>query len=306
MVSFNMHGIIAAAFTPFHQDGRVNLEPIPAYAKYLVNNGIKNILVGGTTGEFVSLNVEEKKTVLDVWMKEAKALQFKVMVHVGGAPLPYVLEMAKYAEQVKVDAILTLPELYFKPKNAEELVDYLHVVANAAPSTPLVYYNNPGMSGVVVDYPAFYKLAVAKIPTFMGIKADLPTANQLADLLSDGRKIYITNHVLAPSVLMGHDSSIATVSAMFPRLVVDVVEASLAGDLEKARTLQSKLNVLVNTIATEGKFPPNCFVPSMKAAMEYVTGIKVGPPRLPQRPIDDECKNRIQQKMKLLGYGPQN
>lgn len=29
----------------------------------------------------------------------------------------------------------------------------------------------------------------------MGMKADLPTANQLADQLSDGRKIYITNHV---------------------------------------------------------------------------------------------------------------
>ncbi|XP_072929491.1 N-acetylneuraminate lyase-like [Epargyreus clarus] len=298
MVSFNMHGIVAPVFTPFHEDGTINVEPIPEYAKFLVNNGIKNILVGGTTGEFVSLNVEEKKTVVDAWMKEAKVLDIKVMVHVGGAPLPYVIEMAKYAEKVKVDAIMTLPELYFKPRTPEQLVSYLEVVAKAAPSLPLLYYNFPMMSGVDVNNAAFFKLAISRIPTFVGMKADLQVANQVADQLTNGRTVFIANHILAPSVLMGYESSIATVSTIFPKLVIDVVETTKTGDVAKTRSLQTKLNELVTTVASEGEF-----VPAMKVAMECVTGIKVGPPRMPQAPLDNQRKSRIQEKMREMGMG---
>ena len=34
-------GLIDAPFTPFHENGEVNYEPIEAYAKLLVKNGLK-------------------------------------------------------------------------------------------------------------------------------------------------------------------------------------------------------------------------------------------------------------------------
>lgn len=53
---------------------------------------------------------------------------------------------------------------------------------------------------------------------------------------------------------MGHDSSIATVSNMFPELVQGIVEAVQKADLVKASILQKKLNRLVDTIASQGTF----------------------------------------------------
>ena len=34
-------GLIDAPFTPFYENGEVNLEPIEAYAKMLVKNGLQ-------------------------------------------------------------------------------------------------------------------------------------------------------------------------------------------------------------------------------------------------------------------------
>lgn len=49
---------------------------------------------------------------------------------------------------MKADAIMTLPELYYKPRSVEQLVAYLEVISSAAPALPLVYYHFPMMSGV--------------------------------------------------------------------------------------------------------------------------------------------------------------
>lgn len=43
---------------------------------------------------------------------------------------------------------MTLPELYYKPKVVDHLVDYLEAVSKAAPTRPLIYYHFPKMSGV--------------------------------------------------------------------------------------------------------------------------------------------------------------
>ena len=36
-----IQGLIDAPFTPFHPNGEINLEPIPAYARMLAKNGLR-------------------------------------------------------------------------------------------------------------------------------------------------------------------------------------------------------------------------------------------------------------------------
>lgn len=58
------------------------------------------------------------------------------------------MSQAIHAESIKVDSVLCLPELYFKPKTEEELVKYLKDIAQFCPTTPVLYYHIPWMSGV--------------------------------------------------------------------------------------------------------------------------------------------------------------
>lgn len=55
---------------------------------------------------------------------------------------------AEHAEKLKADGMMTLPELYYKPRTAEQLVGYLQSVSEAAPNLPLIYYHFPMMTGV--------------------------------------------------------------------------------------------------------------------------------------------------------------
>ncbi|CAH0594378.1 unnamed protein product [Chrysodeixis includens] len=293
---FDVEGILAPVFTPFLQTGCVDFSIIPIYMAHLNKNRINGILVGGTTGEGMLLNVEERKTLLEAWVSAAKPFAAKVIAQVGGAPLPDVLELAKHAEKLGVDGIMTLPELYYKPKDEHQLVDYLEAVSKVAPTLPLIYYHFPMMTGVNVNMPQLFSIASSKLTNFKGAKADLAVAEQVADQLLDGRKVFIANHHIVPSALMGHHSSIATVSNIFPDLILDATDAVKRGDLDEARVIQKRLNKLVEGIASHGDF-----VPSMKAAMELVTGIRVGPTRPPLAPLSDEQRSSLRNTLISLG-----
>ncbi|KAJ0173517.1 hypothetical protein K1T71_010666 [Dendrolimus kikuchii] len=292
---FNIQGVLAPVFAPVDEKGNINFDIIPRYAQFLNNSGINGILVGGTTGEAVTMTVKERNDLLEAWVKTARPLDMKVIAQIGGVPLPDIVEMAKFAQEVHADAIMTLPELYYKPRTVEHLVSYLAVVAKAAPSLPLIYYHFPMMSGVDVNMSEFLTLASSRIPTFKGMKADLGVAVQVADQLAADQRIFIANHQIAPAVLMGHESSIATVTNIFPELVQSIVEAVKSGDVFQAKIQQEHLNRLVNIITSHGDF-----VPSMKEAMELVTGIAMGPPRLPLLPLGESSKKSVADNLKAL------
>ncbi|XP_028031357.1 N-acetylneuraminate lyase-like [Bombyx mandarina] len=291
----NIEGILAPVFTPMYEDGEVNYSVIADYLSFLKRKNINGILVGGTTGEAASLSLQERKDVLNAWLQSARRHKIKVIAQIGGMPLPDVIEMAQFAEDVEVDAIMTLPELYYKPRNVEQLVSYLETVSKAAPTLPLIYYHFPMMSGVDLNMKRFFALASSRIPNFMGMKADLNVAVKVADLLAPDQKIFMANHHLAEAALMGHESSIATVTNMFPELVQTIVNAVSTGDVNTARKLQETLNRAVDNITEQGEF-----LPCMKSAMPMITGIQVGPPRRPLFAVDETTKKNIEDRLKAI------
>lgn len=75
-------GLIDAPFTPFYENGEVNLEPIEAYAKMLVKNGLQGVFINGSSGEGYMLTEEERMRLAERWVSVAPE-GFKVIVHVG-------------------------------------------------------------------------------------------------------------------------------------------------------------------------------------------------------------------------------
>ncbi|PZC77822.1 hypothetical protein B5X24_HaOG202933 [Helicoverpa armigera] len=249
----------------------------------------------------MSLSVQERKSLLEAWIAAARPFGAKVIAQVGGAPLPDVLELATHAEKLKADGIMTLPELYYKPRTVDQIVCYLQQVSEAAPTLPIIYYHFPMMTGVDVSMNKLFQEASTRIPNFKGVKADLGVAMEVAYLLREDQKIFIANHHIAPSVLMGHDTSIATVTNLFPDLVHNITSAVKNDDVIKARTLQKRLNELVNGLAAEGDF-----VPAMKTAMELVTGIRMGQTRPPLVSFNYEQRSRLKDTLIRLDVKLQN
>lgn len=104
--------------------------------------------MNGTSGEGMCLSVEERKRTAEVWKTVCQKYHLSLMLQIGGAPLIDVIELASHAEQIKVDSILCLPELYFKPKTEYDLLKYFQTIAEYCPNTPLLYYHIPALTGV--------------------------------------------------------------------------------------------------------------------------------------------------------------
>ena len=100
-----LEGMVAATFTPLDENGDVNLSVIDKYA-------IKGIFVCGTTGEFSSLTIDERKLILEKWLVSARK-RFKVIAHVGSNCQRSAMELARHAAQVGADAIASIAPSFF-------------------------------------------------------------------------------------------------------------------------------------------------------------------------------------------------
>ncbi|KAK2585343.1 hypothetical protein KPH14_010023 [Odynerus spinipes] len=300
-LSFTYRGLIAPVFTPFNNNGTLNLDLIPSYAEYLARNGVNGVLVNGTTGEGTSMNVLERKAIAEAWSEAVKSTKQHLMIQVGGAPLPDVIELAKHAESIKVNSLLCLPELYFKPNTPQELKEYLKRVGKAAPNTPLLYYHIPMFTNVNIHMGQFLDSIGNEIPSFVGIKF---TSNDLVEgsqaLRADNRKYVIflgSDQIISAACSLGMDSFIATSVNMFPQFAKDILTASDSGKMLAAREKQEKLTEAVIAISKYGNW-----VQTMKHAMRLVTGINMGPPRSPLKHLSDEFSTSMEEDLKKLKY----
>lgn len=172
MDNFAVRGLCAAPFTPFTQNGAVNHSAIPHHAAELLAQGVEYAFVCGTTGEGVTMSVQERQAVLESWISAAAGTALKVIAHVGAESIADVQALSKHAEQVGAVAVAAHSPTFNKPPDVDSLAEFLHIISVAAPTTPLYYYHISVKTGVNI---ACDKLLAAihgsgRAPTFRGIK----------------------------------------------------------------------------------------------------------------------------------------
>ncbi|KAF1385825.1 hypothetical protein PFLUV_G00111780 [Perca fluviatilis] len=274
-------GLIAATFTPFTREGEINLLEIGPYIDYLTEKqGVRNIFVNGTTGESMSLSVAERKILAEEWCQKAKGKMDQVIVHVGCMCLKDAQELTRHAAQIRADAIAVIAPSFFKPSNADVLKSFLQEVASVAPTLPFYYYHLPALTGVNVPARDVLDGIEKLIPSFRGVKFSG------SDLMDFGRCVsYCQPHW---SVLYGVDEQLLAALAMGSHGAVGstynyagchfnkLISAFENGDLVQARTIQFKVQELLSHAMKLG-----FDLGVNKQLMNEVSGLCLGPPRLP-------------------------
>ena len=77
-------------------DQSVNYEAISEYGKVLLKQGVKNVYINGTTGEGMSLSVEERQKCAEKWMKTGMDV---VMTHVGANSIADVKALGNHRDE---------------------------------------------------------------------------------------------------------------------------------------------------------------------------------------------------------------
>lgn len=134
-------GLIDAPFTPFYENGEVNLEPIEAYARMLVKNGLKGVFINGSSGEGYMLTEEERMRLAEEWVRVAPA-GFKVIVHVGSCCVKESRRLAEHAQKIGAWGIGAMAPPFPKVGRIEELVNIakrLPPEPRSCPSTIIIF-----------------------------------------------------------------------------------------------------------------------------------------------------------------------
>ncbi|XP_042321178.1 N-acetylneuraminate lyase isoform X3 [Sceloporus undulatus] len=166
-----LQGLVAATITPMTQDGEINFSVIGQYVDYLINEqGVKNVFVNGTTGEGLSLSIQERKQLAEEWVAQGKDKLDHVIVHVGALSLPESKGLARHAADIGVDGIAVIAPSFFKSVNKDGLVAFLREVASQAPGIPFYYYHIPRLTDIKICVNELLDGMIEHIPSFKGVK----------------------------------------------------------------------------------------------------------------------------------------
>lgn len=246
-------GLMAPTFTPFDDKLNINYDLIEPYAKLLKSKGISAILINGTSGEGMLLTVEERKKVTLKWFEVCKKFDILLMTQISGCPFADAVELAKQAASLKVDGVLCLPELYFKPKTIERLVDYMRDISVHCPDVPLYYYHIPMFTQLDLPMASFMELASKKIPSFAGIKFTSGDLEKGIPCLKHGQVFLGSDTILTGALALGFDNAIMTSLNINPEISLKIISLMGQGKVTEAREQQAILNRFVESTLKNGK-----------------------------------------------------
>ena len=138
-------GVIPAFYACYDAEGNVSPERVRALTEYHIRKGVKGVYVNGSSGECIYQSLEDRKITLENVMAAAKG-RLTVIAHVGCNNTKDSVELAKHAESLGVDAIASIPPIYFHlPEYA--IAAYWNAMSQAAPNTDFIIYNIPQLAG---------------------------------------------------------------------------------------------------------------------------------------------------------------
>lgn len=291
-------GVIPAFYACYDEAGNVSAGKVREFTKYLIGKGIAGLYVGGSSGECIYQTVAERKLTLENVMVEARG-KVTVIAHVACNNTAESCELAAHAESLGVDAIASIPPIYFHlPEHA--IAKYWNDISAAAPNTDFIIYNIPQLAGVSLTLPLLREMK--KNPRVIGVKnSSMPV--QDIQMFADEDVIVFNgpDEQFVSGLAAGAAGGIGGTYASMPELFLKVRECFLQGEMEKAREIQNEIcRIIYKMCSAHG----NLYA-TMKEIIRLQGGPDVGSVRAPlagliesDYRIAKECAEQIAQSIK--------
>lgn len=291
-------GLLAAPFTPFYEDGSLNLDLIPALVDKLVADGLSGAFICGSNGEGPNLTTQERMTVAETFV-QAAAGRLPIWVHVGHSSIRESQVLLQHAHAIGADAASSVAAFYFKPSSVQNLVNCMAEIASAAPDMPFYYYHIPMLTGIGMDMVEFLHLSEIQIPNLRGIKYTANTLWEFQTCLryNNGRYdvLYGFDEMLLPALSLGAQAAIGSTYNFAAPLYLEMQRYYQTGNQEQAQTCMAHLIDMVRVMT---KFPA---IPAQKAIM-HMLGYDVGPCRLPLISLSQRQYDQLHTELEIIGF----
>ena len=234
-------GVIPAFYACYDDDGKVSPERVRALTEYHIKKGVKGIYVCGSSGECIYQTVEDRKITLENIMTVAKG-KLTVIAHVACNNTEESVELAKHAESLGVDAIASIPPIYFRLPEYS-IAAYWNAMSAAAPNTDFVIYNIPQLAGVALTMSLFKEML--KNPNVIGVKnSSMPVQDiqmfkaEAATVRDDFIVFNGPDEQFISGLTIGADGGIGGTYGVMPELFLKMEELMHNNQIAQAREIQ--------------------------------------------------------------------
>ena len=288
----NVEGLITALITPFDNTQSVKEDALRRLVRFQLQERVNGFFPCGTTGQGPLMTLDERKRVAEIVVEETKHT-VPVIVQIGTADTKTTVLLARHAESIGAEAIACVAPYYYQSDD-EALVRHYETVAKSV-SLPVFVYNIPRHTGVNIKPELLLKLA--KTNTIIGVKDSTRDFLQLIETIETLPKEFIvingSEGYLLPALIMGAKGAVSALASALPELFTGLYEAFKKGDLEKAKSLQVKLN----KVKRISERPP--LAPIFEILRER--GIDCGNPRAPLRTMTAEERSKLVNGLRSFG-----
>ena len=229
-------GIFPAFYACYDKEGKISPEAVRELTRWFVEKGVKGLYVGGSSGECIYQSKEERKVVLENVMAEAKG-KLTIIAHVACNNTADSQELAAHAESLGVDAIASIPPIYFHlPPYA--IAKYWNDISDAAPNTDFIIYNIPQLAGVALNVPLLKEML--KNPRCIGVKNSSMPTQDIQMWRDEGAIVFNgPDEQLISGLVMGATGGIGGTYGAMPELYIKLYECVKSGDLATALEIQN-------------------------------------------------------------------
>jgi len=286
-------GSITALLTPF-ANGAVDEKAFSAFVDWQIAEGTHGLVPVGTTGESPTVSHEEHRRVVEICV-EVTARRVPVIAGAGSNSTTEAVELAKFAEKVGADAVLSVVPYYNRP-NQEGLFQHFSAVASAV-GIPVILYSVPGRTVVdlTVDTIARLKEAHSNVVGVKDATADMGRASLTRAKLGADFVLLSGEDMTALGFnAHGGQGCISVTSNIAPRLCAQMQNACQQGNYADALAVQDKLAPLHK----------NLFIEPNPTGVKYAAarlGLCRNELRLPLVPVSKPTQEAIDMAMTHAG-----
>jgi 4-hydroxy-tetrahydrodipicolinate synthase len=275
--------LLTAMITPFNADGSVSYEAAQQLASQLCEDGSDGVVIAGTTGESPTLTDDEK---IELVRRVREAIPGRnVVAGTGTYDTHHSVALSERAMAAGADALLCVVPYYNKPPQ-EGMYQHFREIAKVG---PVIMYNIQGRTAV--NMTAATTLRCAAEPNVIGVKEASGDINQMGFVCAGapaGFRVWSgDDNFTLPLMAIGGYGVICVISHLAGSAMKAMVEASVAGHNDVARSIHHRLLPVMQALMTTAANP----VP-LKSVMNAL-GFPAGPFRLPLVPLPQADLDRV-------------
>lgn len=279
-MEFTLQGVWAPLLTPYDEAGAVCEAEYRRLTAFALDQGLQGVFVGGTSGEFVNLTIEERQTLLTA--AAGAADPSRLLYNVTAMNLRDMRRLMDWGRTHGAGAFSVTAPYYHKYDTAA-LTRYFCTVAQMAGDMPLYLYNMSGMTNNPIT-PGILKEVADRCPNVRGIKdssMDFMTLLDYQTALADKPDFEIVTGNDAQvyyALCAGAAGGIIATAGVFPAVSAGIWQAWQAGRPDQAREAQRQVS------AARQLFRSVMPVMAHKYALE-LQGFSLGAARFPFRDL---------------------